>query len=116
MTSSDIRSDLGQPSSDKKIRFYGVNGNGTYASSPTARGYGHWFNAGGDVCAFDSGEAGVNRIFSEFNETTFTFSLGQHPGRCKAGDVYKVRQALVYSPGTGEEYTATFEFNITITP
>ncbi|MGB3922913.1 MAG: DUF4859 domain-containing protein, partial [Bacteroidales bacterium] len=63
-----------------------------------------------------SGDGGENRIFSEFNETNFTFSIGQHPGRCKAGDVYRVRQAMVYSPGGGEKFTATFEFNITITP
>ncbi|MBP7028563.1 MAG: DUF4859 domain-containing protein [Bacteroidales bacterium] len=37
-------------------------------------------------------------MFSEFNETTFTFSVGQHPGRSRAGDMYRVRQALVYSP------------------
>ncbi|HNV66020.1 MAG TPA: DUF6055 domain-containing protein [Bacteroidales bacterium] len=116
MTASEIRAGIGLPSSDKKIRFYGVNSNDTYASDPTANGYGHWFNAAGDVCAYVSGDGGENRIFSEFNETNFTFSIGQHPGRCKAGDVYRVRQAMVYSPGGGEKFTATFEFNITITP
>lgn len=116
LTASEIRANLGQPDSNKKIKFYGINSNGTYASSPTARGYGHWFNAAGDVCAFESANTGTNRIFSEFNESNFVFTLGQHPGRCRAGDVYKVRQALVYSSDEGEDYTATFEFNITITP
>jgi hypothetical protein len=116
MTGPEIITNLGQPSSDKKIKFYGVNSDGSLAPAATARDYGHWFNASGDVCAFDSGTEGANRIFSEFSESGFVFSLGQHPGRCKAGDVYKIKQAMVYSPEAGEKYTATFEFNITITP
>jgi len=116
MTGPEIITNLGQPSSDKKIKFYGINSDGTLAPAATARGYGHWFTAAGDVCAFDSGTGGANRIFSEFSESGFVFSLGQHPGRCKAGDVYKIKQALVYSPEAGKKYTATFEFNITITP
>ena len=116
LTGPEIITNLGQPSSDRKIKFYGVNNDGTLAPAATARGYGHWFNASGDVCAFDSGTDGANRLFSEFSESGFVFSLGQHPGRCRAGDVYKIKQALVYSPAEGEKYTATFEFNITITP
>jgi hypothetical protein len=116
MTGPEIITNLGQPSSDKKIKFYGVNSDGSLAPAATARDYGHWFNASGDVCAFDAGTEGANRIFSEFSESGFVFSLGQHPGRCKAGEVYKIKQAMVYSPEAGEKYTATFEFNITITP
>lgn len=116
MTGSEITFNTGMPSSTKKIKFYGMNANGTLVSETTATGYGHWFNAAGDVCAYVSGASGANRVFSEFNETSFVFTLGQHPGRCRAGDVYKIRQALVYIPAAGEKYTATFEFNITITP
>jgi len=116
LTGSEIRSNLGQPSSGKKIKFYGVNSNDTFAASSTATGYGHWFNSAGDVCAFESVNTGANKIFSEFNESNFVFSLGQHPGRCRPGDVYKVKQALVYTTDEGNKYTATFEFNITITP
>ncbi len=116
LTAPEITFNIGQPSSEKKIKFYGVNSNGTLASSSTANGYGHWFNAAGDVCAFVSGTTGENRIFSEFNETSFVFSLGQYPGRCKPGDTYRVKQALVYSPEAGKKYTALFEFNINITP
>lgn len=116
MTGSEISANIGQPASLKKIKFYGVNRDGTLAPAATANGYGHWFNASGDVCGFDSGTAGANRIYSELNESSFVFTLGQHPGRSRAGDVYKVRQALVYSPEAGKSYTATFEFNITITP
>jgi hypothetical protein len=116
MTGSEITFNIGQPSSDKKIKFYGVNSNGTLASAATATGYGHWFNTAGDVCAFVSGATGENRVFSEFNETSFVFNLGQYPGRCRAGDVYRIKQALVYTPEAGKSYQATFEFNITITP
>jgi hypothetical protein len=116
ITGPEIITNLGQPSSDKKIKFYGVNRDGTLAPAPTANGYGHWFDSSGDVCSFDSGTGGANRLYSEFNESGFVFNLGQHPGRCRAGDVYKIRQALVYSPEAGKKYTATFEFNITITP
>lgn len=116
MTGPEIITNIGQPSADKKIKFYGVNSDGSLAPAATANGYGHWFNASGNVTVFDSGIAGTNRIFSEFNESAFVFSLGQHPGRCKAGDTYKIRQALVYSPEAGKKYTASFEFNITITP
>jgi hypothetical protein len=116
MTGSEITFNIGLPSSEKKIRFYGINSNGTLVSETTANGYGHWFNAAGDVCTFVAGASGENKIFSEFNETSFVFSLGQYPARCKPGDTYRVRQALVYTPETGTNYTATFDFNITITP
>jgi hypothetical protein len=116
MTGSEITFNTGLPSSDKKIKFYGVNSDGTLVSATTANGYGHWFNAAGNVCTFVSGATGENRIFSELNATSFAFSLGQYPGRCKAGDVYRVRQALVYTPEPGKQFTATFELNITITP
>lgn len=115
LSGTEITSNIGQPSSTKKIKFYGVNSNGTLATAPTATGYGHWFNASGDVCNWVSGTTGTNRVFSEFNETNFVFTLGQHPGRCIAGDVYKIKQSLIYSPATGQYYTASFEFNITIT-
>ena len=115
LSATEITSNIGLPSSTKKIKFYGVNKDGSLVTTTTANGYGHWFNAAGDVCPWVSGTTGTNMVFSEFDETNFVFSLGQHPARCKAGDVYKIKQAMVYSPATGEYYTATFEFNITIT-
>ncbi|RPJ55090.1 MAG: DUF4859 domain-containing protein, partial [Dehalococcoidia bacterium] len=115
LSGTEITSNIGQPSSTKKIKFYGVNSNGTLATTPTATGYGHWFDASGNVCNWVSGTTGTNRVFSEFNETNFIFTLGQHPGRSTAGDVYKIKQSLIYSPATGQYYTASFEFNITIT-
>jgi hypothetical protein len=115
MSSGEITSNIGLPGSTSKIKFYGVNNNGTMAVTTTAIGYGHWFDAKGDVCTWASGTAGINKVFSEFDENKFVFTIGQHPGRCIPGDIYKIKQAMVYSPATGQYYTATFEFNITIT-
>jgi len=113
LNTTEITSNLGLPSSSQKIKFYGVNKDGSYYNSATANGYGHWFDKDGNVIAWSS--TGTNRVYSEFDEKNFKFTLGQHPGRCTAGDVYKIKQAMVYSPSTGNYYTATFEFNITIT-
>lgn len=115
LSSTEITSNIGLPSSTKSIKFYGINRNGSLVSTTTANGYGHWFDSAGNVCTWGSGTSGTNKVFSEFDAAKFVFTLGQHPGRCVAGDVYKIKQALVYSPAAGQTYTATFEFNITIT-
>jgi hypothetical protein len=115
LNGTEITSNLGLPSSSKKIKFYGVNNDGSLVTGTTANGYGHWFDGAGNVCNWASGATGTNKVFSEFDEQGFVFTVGQHPGRCKAGDVYNIKQAMVYSPSTGEYYRANFEFNITIT-
>jgi hypothetical protein len=114
LSGTEITANIGLPNTAKKIKFYGVNADGSMAVAPTANGLGHWFDSDGNVCSWSSGTGGANRVFSEFSESNFTFSIGQHPGRCKAGDIYKIKQAMVYSPVTGQYYTAMFEFNITI--
>ncbi len=115
LSAVEITANIGLPDTNKKIKFYGVNNDGTMAVNATANGLGHWFDASGDVCNWSSASTGTNMVFSEFDESGFVFTIGQHPGRCAAGDVYKISQAMVYSPATGQYYTATFEFNITIT-
>jgi hypothetical protein len=114
LSSTEITANIGLPNTTRKIKFYGVNADGSLEVSPTANGLGHWFDANGNVCSWSSGTSGTNKVFSEFNESNFAFTIGQHPGRCTAGNVFKIRQAMVYSPATGQYYTATFEFNITI--
>jgi hypothetical protein len=114
LSGTEITSNIGLPNSTEKIKFYGVNNDGSLVTTTTANGYGHWFNGTGDVCPWVSGTSGTNMVFSEFDETNFIFTLGQHPGRCSPGNVFKIKQALVYSPATGQYYQATFEFNITI--
>ena len=78
-------------------------------SSSTANGYGHWFNASGNVCAYASGY-----VFSEYYPTLNTFSLGQYPGRCAEGKSYTIRQALRYRKNPKEYAQANFVFNITV--
>ena len=92
------------------VMFYAVKPNGQLAgSASTAQGYGHWFNASGNVSDWSSGY-----VFSEFNASTLTFSLGQYPGKCANGSKYTIRQALRYRKSATEYAMATFVFNITI--
>ena len=104
-----------QPSSitslmDSKIKFYAIESNNKLNANITANGYGHWFDATGDVVSW-----GINAmIFSEFDAAGFSFSIGQYPGHCSPGDQYKIKQALVYTYEAGKSVQATFELNITI--
>ena len=93
-----------------KIMFYGVNANGQLAQSgSTANGYGHWFNASGNVSDWGSGY-----VFSEFSGGALSFSLGQYPGRSANGSKYTIRQALRYRVSATQYAVATFVFNITV--
>jgi hypothetical protein len=92
------------------VKFYGVESNGTLNPTTTANGYGHWFNANGDVIAWGT----MAMVYSEFTHTNWTFSLGQYPGHCTPGTTYTVKQALVYEYETGKTVQTTFVFKITI--
>lgn len=93
-----------------KVMFYAVKPDGKLANSAsTAQGYGHWFNASGNVSDWGSGY-----VFSEFNASTLTFSLGQYPGKSSNGSQYTIRQALRYRKSATAYAVATFVFNITI--
>ena len=92
------------------IKFYAVESNGTLNATTTANGYGHWFDAQGNVISW-----GTNaRIFSEYDASAHVFSIGQYPGHSSVGDKYTIRQALVYEYETGKKVQATFVFNIKI--
>lgn len=93
-----------------QIKFYAVEPDGSLNATTTANGYGHWFNAAGNVIAW--GENAM--VFSEFNESTQVFSIGQYPGRAIVGTTYTVKQALVYEYETGSTVQATFVFHVTI--
>ncbi|UAB82781.1 DUF4859 domain-containing protein [Zunongwangia sp. SCSIO 43204] len=92
------------------IQFYAVNSNGDLIAETTANGYGHWFDAAGDVIGW--GDNAV--VYSEFTESNFNFEIGQYPGHSVSGDTYTISQALVYEYETGEFAQATITFNITI--
>ncbi|MGQ1947863.1 DUF4859 domain-containing protein [Geofilum sp. OHC36d9] len=92
------------------IGFNGREADGTLNANTTANGYGHWFDAEGNVCGWGS-EA---RLFSEFNASAFSFSIGQYPGQCVPGEQYSISQALVYEYESGKTVQATFIFNVII--
>lgn len=94
-----------------QVMFYPLNPKTqqTVARASTANGYGHWFNATGNVSDYGSGY-----VYSEFDPTSLTFSIGQYPGKAHAGQDYTIGQALVYNDGS-QKATATFLFRIHIT-
>ena len=75
----------------------------------TANGFGHWFNANGNVTDYSNGY-----LYSEFDASTLTFNIGQYPGKVTSGQDYNIGQALVYNNGTGKA-TAYFRFRVHIT-
>lgn len=95
---------------DSKIKFYAVESDNTLNATTTANGYGHWFDADGNVIAWGDNAM----VFSEYDAVNFVFTLGQYPGHCASGDNYTIKQALVYEVEPGNTVQATFVFNITI--
>ncbi|MBO4664843.1 MAG: DUF4859 domain-containing protein [Bacteroidaceae bacterium] len=94
-----------------KMAFFAVNADGNIANSQsTANGYGHWFTANGNVTNWGNN----SYVFSEFDPSTLTFSVGQYPGLLAKGKDYKLTQALRYKLN-GQIATVTFVFNIHVT-
>lgn len=92
------------------IKFYAIESNGKLNATTTANGYGHWFDASGNVINWGTGAT----VWSEYNEKSFNFTLGQYPGHVKAGDKYTLKQAFVYTTSNNKSAQATFTFNVTI--
>ncbi|RFM31485.1 DUF4859 domain-containing protein [Chitinophaga silvisoli] len=102
----DITANMGS-----SIKFYAIEANGQLNGTTTANGYGHWFDASGNVIAW-----GTNAmVYSEFNEKNFQFTIGEYPGHVKVGDTFRISQALVYTNAGGKQAKATFTFNVSIT-
>lgn len=97
-------------SMDDEVLFYAVEGDGSLNATTTANGYGHWFDADGDVINWGSEAI----LYSEFDASNFTFTLGQYPTHVASGDQYTIKQALVYEYESGATVQATFVFNITL--
>ncbi len=53
-------------------------------------------------------------IYSEFDASALSFTLGQYPGNCSSGDSYTIKLALVYNYEEDSRVQVTFTFNITI--
>lgn len=105
MQPNEISSAIGE-----EIHFYALENDGDLNPETTANGYGHWFDAQGNVTEW--GDAAV--VYSEFNENNFSFSIGQFPGRSSPGESYTIKQALIYEYEQGKSVGITFEFEILI--
>ena len=92
-----------------KIAFAAVQADGSLEYNCTANGLGFWYDKEGNAIGWGDD----SYVYSEFNKDTFTFTIGQFPDHCAAGDTYTIREALVYTLN-GKQYTATFVFNIRI--
>ena len=90
-----------------KVKFYGIDPDGTLNSRTTGEGTGHWFDADGKIVAWDPN--GTSIVFSNMDLTTMTTKIGHMPNKVKAGDSFVVRQAVVY-----ESKQVTFEIKVTI--
>ncbi|WP_339424027.1 DUF4859 domain-containing protein [Sphingobacterium sp. MYb388] len=100
--------DIANLMANGKIKFYAIEPNGNLNPTATANGYGHWFSATGNVTNW-----GVSSVlFSEFNENTLTFTIGQFPAALATGNIYTIRQALVYTYDTNKTVQATFVFKV----
>lgn len=94
-----------------KIIFCACDPNGNIInSSSTANGYGHWFNANGNVVSYGSNSV----IYSEFYPDRLMFYIGQYPGKVANGRSYTIWQALKYKKSDTEEAVAKFKFNVFI--
>lgn len=105
MQPNEISSAIGE-----EITFYAVESDGRLNPSTTANGYGHWFDAQGNVTTW--GDNAV--LYSEFNENTFSFNICQYPGHSSAGEAYRIKQALVYEFEPEHTATIIFDFSITL--
>jgi hypothetical protein len=93
-----------------KIMFYAANGDGSLQqSASTANGYGHWFDADGQVTSYANGI-----LYSEFYPSAMSFVIGQYPGRCASGSTYTLRQTLLYKQNNKNSARANFVFHVTI--
>ena len=92
-----------------QIAFAAVQADGSLEYNCTANGLGFWYDKAGNAIGWGDD----SYVYSEFNKDTFTFTIGQFPDHCTAGDTYTIREALVYTLN-GTQYTATFVFNIRI--
>lgn len=106
---SEVASILGikQTEIEDKVKFYGVEPDGTLNSQTTGEGTGHWFNKDGKITTWDPN--GTSIVFSNVDLSTMTTKIGHMPNKVKGGESFTVRQALVYG-----SKQVTFEITVTI--
>lgn len=79
-------------------------------TSRSSNGTGHWFNSSGSVCSWGN----TAYVYSELDNSTLMFTIGQYPGRCSNGQVYTVGQAFRYKDSNGKVGVAKLKFHIYI--
>lgn len=90
------------------LLYYAVESDGSLNPTSTASATGHWFDASGNVCNWDS-EGSVARVFSELDLSEGVAKIAQYPFKTEIGESYMIRQALVYG-----QKRVDLEFKITI--
>lgn len=90
------------------LLYYAVESDGSLNPTSTASAPGHWFDASGNVCNWDS-ERSVARVFSELDLSEGVAKIGLYPFKTEIGESYTIRQALVYG-----QKRVDLEFKITI--
>ena len=94
-----------------KIAYAALESNGSLNYATTGNGYGFWNDSQGNVIAW--GKDNDSKLYSEFTPDNLVFTIGQYPGKSKAGDKYTIKDALVYTKN-GKQYQVTLVFNVTI--
>ena len=90
-----------------KVKFYGVEPDGSLNSRTTGEGTGHWFDKDGKIVAWDPN--GTSIVYSNADLSTMTTKIGHMPNKVYAGDTFTVRQAVTY-----ENKQVTLEITVTI--
>ena len=109
LKSDDVAKILGIAKSEiaDKVKFYGVEPDGSLNSRTTGEGTGHWFDKDGKIVAWDPN--GTSIVYSNADLSTMTTKIGHMPNKVYAGDTFTVRQAVTY-----ENKQVTFEIRVTI--
>ena len=69
-----------------QIAFAAVQADGSLEYNCTANGLGFWYDKAGNAIGWGDD----SYVYSEFNKDTFTFTIGQFPDHCTAGDTYTI--------------------------
>lgn len=96
---------------NKTIKYFGVNPDGTLDSVSTANAPGHWFNKTGEITAYGD----QPYLFSELNMSKLVANVGHFPGKVMNGESYTFKQALVYTKSATDVKQITLIFNVSIT-
>ena len=108
---SGLMLSAGSQPAEGKIAFAAIQADGSIEFNATANGFGHWFDSKGDVTSW--GSDNDSKLFVEYSASDYQFTIGQYPGKSKAGDKYTVKETMIYTV-SGTKYQATFIFNITL--